>query len=280
METKQRVMKRAVSTCPTVNLIIQGKEVPSLMDLGSMVTLIWEGYFEKNILPILKASLGELSEAHSLFKLLTTNNGAMPVSRYFEADINLLGFRVPKLGSLVVKDPNTLLEPQHTTQLPGIIGCNLIHLGCEEFGRQYGFECFENFQCPSSVHPVVFSQFSTFFHQERLKAQTESEGKDTPNVSFSGISSEDRKKDPTKELDATLGQVWVSDPHQPLCIPTNLAKVVTGKTNKITKHLTCMVESCNNNNLPMGVVVNRTIVTPNKFKCVPVLLMNTNSYNV
>ena len=53
-----------------------------------------------------------------------------------------------------------------------------------------------------------------------------------------------------------------------------------GKTNKITKHLTCMVESCNNNNLPMGVMVNRTMVTPNKSKHVLVLLMNTNSYNV
>ena len=40
METKQRVMKKAVSTCPTVNLNIQGKEVPSLMDSGSMVTLV------------------------------------------------------------------------------------------------------------------------------------------------------------------------------------------------------------------------------------------------
>ena len=40
METKQRVMERAVSTCPTVNLNVQGKEVPSLMDSGSMVTLI------------------------------------------------------------------------------------------------------------------------------------------------------------------------------------------------------------------------------------------------
>ena len=30
----------------------------------------------------------------------------------------------------------------------------------------------------------------------------------------------------------------------------------------------------------MGVVVNRTMVTPNKSKCIPVLLMNTNSYNI
>ena len=42
----------------------------------------------------------------------------------------------------------------------------------------------------------------------------------------------------------------------------------------------CMVESCDSSNLPMGVVVNRTMVTPNKSKYVLVLLMNTNSYNV
>ena len=70
--------------------------------------------------------------------------------------------------------------------------------------------------------------------------------------------------------------------HINLCVSLQIqsAKVVTGRTNKITKCLTCMVESCNNNNLPMGVVVNRTMVTPNKSKHVLVLLMNTNSYNV
>ena len=194
IETKQRVMQRAVSTYPTVNLKVQGKEVTSLMDSVSMVTLIQEGYFEKNILPILKSLPGELSEAYSLFKLLAANNGAMPVSRYFKADINLFGFRVPKVGFLVAKDPNTLLEPQHATQLLGVIGCNLIHLGCEEFGKQYGFKCFKNFQCPSSVHPVVFSQFCTFSHQERLNAQAESEGQDSTNVSSLGISSKDKKR--------------------------------------------------------------------------------------
>ena len=58
----------------------------------------------------------------------------MPVSKYFEADVTLLGFRIPQVGFLVVKDPNVLLEPQYSTQLPGVIGCNLIWLGCEEFG--------------------------------------------------------------------------------------------------------------------------------------------------
>ena len=280
METKQRVMKRAVSTCPTVNLNVQGREVPSLMDSGSMVTLVQEGYFEKNILPMLKTLLGELSAAHLLFKLSAATNGVMPVSRYFKVDVNLLGFRIPKVGFLVIKDPNILLEPQCSTQLPSVIGCNLIHLECEEFGKLHGFECFENFQCPSSVHLVVFSQFCTFFHQERFKAQAKSEGQDTTNVSSSGISSEGKKKDLTKELVTTLGQVWVGESHQPLCIPTNSAKVVRCKTGRITKRLACMVKSCDSSNLPMGVVVNRTMVTPNKSKRVPMLLMNTNSYNV
>ena len=79
LETKQRVMQRAVSTCPFVTLDMQGKGVPSLMDSGSMVTLIQEGYFEKNILPLLKSSPGELSEAHSLFSCLQPTKGLCPL---------------------------------------------------------------------------------------------------------------------------------------------------------------------------------------------------------
>ena len=64
LETKQRVIQRAISNCSMVTLNIQGKEVPSLLDSGSMVTLIREVYFEKNILPLLKTSPGELTKAH------------------------------------------------------------------------------------------------------------------------------------------------------------------------------------------------------------------------
>ena len=41
-----------------------------------------------------------------------------------------------------------------------------------------------------------------------------------------------------------------------------------------------MVKARATNNLPMGIVVNRTMVTPNKAKKVPIVLVNTNSYNV
>ena len=41
-----------------------------------------------------------------------------------------------------------------------------------------------------------------------------------------------------------------------------------------------MVEARECNNLPLGLVVSRTMVTPNKSKRVPIVLVNTNSYNV
>ena len=143
-ETKQPLLKRAVLQCPSITMEFFSLKVPSLLDSGSMVMLIRENYFNKYILPLLHVTVEELTEAHSLFQLSATNNQDMPVSKYFEADILLLGFNVPSVGFLVVKDPNAILEPQHSTQLLGVIRCNLIWLGCEEFRKVYGFEAFEN----------------------------------------------------------------------------------------------------------------------------------------
>ena len=56
------------------------------------MTLIHEGYFVKNIQPLLNKSSSKLAEAHSMFWLSAANNEIMPVSKYFEADVTLLGF--------------------------------------------------------------------------------------------------------------------------------------------------------------------------------------------
>ena len=169
--------------------------------------MIQEEYFEKNILPLLKASSGKLSEAHPLFKLSAVNNCTMLVSKYFEANINSLGFIVPHVRFFMVKDQNTLLKPQHSTQLPRVIGCNLIQLGCKEIGRVYGFDPFKKFQCPQGIHPVVFAQFCSFYHQEKLQEETESQSQGQSNISSLGISSEAKTKDHSSDSDATLGQV-------------------------------------------------------------------------
>ena len=110
-ETKQRILKRAVSQCPSITMEFLGLKVPSLLDLGSMVTLFCEAYFNKHILPLLHSTVEELAEAHSLFRLSAANNQDMPVSKYFKADVSILGFCIPSVGFLVVKDPNTVLEP-------------------------------------------------------------------------------------------------------------------------------------------------------------------------
>ena len=162
----------------------------------------------------------------------------MLVSKYFEADINLLGFKIPHVGLLVVKDPNTLFEPQYNTQLVGVVGCNLIWLGCEEFGKVHGFEAFKTFHCPDNVHPLVFAQMCPFYHQGKLTSQIQSSSQSNSqsiiNVNTSGISSEAKKQDLSLGLAIVLGQVWVGSTHEAICIPANSMKVLNGKTSKIT----------------------------------------------
>ena len=125
----------------------------------------------------------------------------MPVSKYFEADVTLLGFRIQWVGFLVVKDPNVLLEPQYSTQLPGVIGCNLIRLGCEEFEEGiWVCDAFEEFHCLANVHPIVFAQLCSFYHQSKLQDSPQS----NIQVSSSSVkfgtsetsSSEAKKKSP------------------------------------------------------------------------------------
>ena len=148
---------------------------------------------------MLGKSTGELTEAHSLFWLSATNNEVMPVLKYFKADVTLLGFRIPWVGFLVVKDPNVLLEPQYSTQLPGVIRCNLIWLGCKEFGRAYRFNAFEEFCCPANVHPIVFTQLCSFYHQGKLQDLSQTGTKvSSSSVSFgsSETSSSEAKKSP------------------------------------------------------------------------------------
>ena len=150
-ETKKHVLNKVVHHCPSMTMKVLGQRIPSLLDSGSMVMLIHETYFKKSILPLLKRSTGDMIKAHSLFWLLAANNQVMPVLKYFEADVTLMRFKMQQVGFLVVKDPGALLESQCNTQLPGVIGCNLLRLGCEEFERVYGLEALEEFCCPDNI---------------------------------------------------------------------------------------------------------------------------------
>ena len=98
--------------------------------------------------------------------------------------------------------------------------------------------------------------------------------------SYSSIPQKETNLEQESQIDNVLGQVWVSEYHQAICIPANSAKLLTGKTNKIQKKYSCSIEPRDSNNLPLGVVVSGTIITPKKSKQVLIILINTNSYNI
>ena len=46
LKTQFKIMNWAVAKCPSIKLIIMGESVPSLLDSGSMVSLMWQDYFK------------------------------------------------------------------------------------------------------------------------------------------------------------------------------------------------------------------------------------------
>ena len=110
--------------------------------------------------------------------------------------------------------------------------------------------------------------------------RTESIRVDSSYSSIQQNSEKETSSEQESQADNMLGQVWVGEYHQAICIPANSAKIPTGKTNKIQKKYSCLIEPKEINDLPLGVMVNRTMVIPKKSKQVLIILMNTNSYNI
>ena len=81
---------------------------------------------------------------------------------------------------------------------------------------------------------MVFTQSCSYYHQQKLWGQAESlpVNGNTSQVIVStlGVSSE-----ANSEINAVLGLVWVSDSQQPICIPANLARIVSGKLDGIAR---------------------------------------------
>ena len=65
----------------------------------------------------------------------------------------------------------------------------------------------------------------------------------------------------------------------PICIPGNSTITIPGHTSKLPSRITCLVEQAEHHNLPLGIVINRCMATP-KARSIPVILINTNMYNV
>ena len=82
-----------------------------------------------------------------------------------------------------------------------------------------------------------------------------------------------------KGKDGAIGQVTIGSKQSPVCVPSNLAITVLGQTNKISPKITHLVEQAQHHNLPLGIVINRCVVTT-KVRSVPIILINTTKQNV
>ena len=101
MQTRFKIMKQAVAKCPSIELKIMGESVPSLLDSGSMVSLMWQDHFNRYFRLQLGPAEGSVADTHHLFDL---------------------GLHVPRVGFLITQNPNKVLDPDHRTRLPGIVG--------------------------------------------------------------------------------------------------------------------------------------------------------------
>ena len=52
------------------------------------------------------------------FNLTSASGGAIPLSRYIELDVEVLGLQVPRVGFLITQNPNKVLDPEHKTNCP------------------------------------------------------------------------------------------------------------------------------------------------------------------
>ena len=170
LQTQFKIMKRAVAKCQRVNITIMGENMPSLLDSSSMVSLMQQTYFNRYFRPWLGPAEGAVAEAHNLFDFKSANGGGIHLSRYVELDVEFLGLKVPRVGFLITQNPNEVLDPEHKTRLPSIVGWNVVRLAYEEFTKKHNPIVFENFECPEGVEPLLFSQLCIYYFADKVPA--------------------------------------------------------------------------------------------------------------
>ena len=199
--SKLEIMVQAVAPCPEVTLKTKGSTFKGLLDFGSMVTLINESFFQSNLTKSITPMTGDKVNAHQLFNLKGIEDGQVPLSKYFEMDVEIHGFKIPQVGFLVKRDNAPLVDSKgKKTKLPAIAGCNLIRLGMEEFIRVHGFEPLNFFECPTGFDPLLFSTICVYYYTEQEKEkEEESNEEDKVHISVNSMGVGDAHGNSTKK---------------------------------------------------------------------------------
>ena len=299
--SKLEIMAQAVAPCPEVTFKTKGSTFKGLLDFGSMVTLIIESFFQSNLAKSITPMTGDKVNAHQLFNLKRIEDEQVPLSIYFEMDVEICGFRIPQFGFLVKRDNAPLVDSKgKKTKLSAIAGCNLIRLGMEEFIKVHGYEPLNLFKCPTGFDPLLFSTFCIYYYTEREREKEEvSNEEDKVHIGINSMGVGDAHGNSNKKaregtltskikggpknegyLEGYAGMVTIGEKHKPFCITANASHNVMGRAKGLPYHGDFMVELAEDNNLLARLVVNRTYVHPIKSNLVPVTLIKTNDYNV
>ncbi|KAK0143148.1 hypothetical protein N1851_018732 [Merluccius polli] len=129
-----------LGNCPVVEILVEGIAVPCLLDTGSMVTTITEEFFEKHLQPRLKTPLNPCS----WLTLKGANGLEIPYRGYAELEIQILGRVLPKMGILVVTPTSDPSTQSRKSQVPGLLGMNVISSCYRELFFQHGEALFQS----------------------------------------------------------------------------------------------------------------------------------------
>ena len=269
---------RTVSSCPRVKILTFDDELQCLLDSRSEVSLVTQSYFEKGILPKLGSTDKAQMGAHNYFTLSAANDGIIPISAYVELDIEFEGFLIKDVGFLVTKDPSTHLGRKRKLKTPGVIGCNLLKLACLQVVQKYGIGVFDQDVKPAGISQTLWGSLIMYHHAVMKQPVNANDDSEQVGARSSQTFIKSKKKSPLND-EGLLGKVKVGQNYQPICIPGNSSLTVNGIGTKLPYKATCLVQQAENSNLPPGIVVNSCYVKPTKNN-VPVILINTNSYNV
>ena len=153
----------------------------------------------------------------------------------------------------------------------------MVRLAYEEVIKTNPTSIFEEFKKPLDMNPLLFAQLSTYYWS-KVKGIHDS-SKQSESIHDAGCENLNVQNDFEFDDEVKIvGKVTIGSTRKPVCILANSSKIIYGKCDAKAKG-TLMLQKVKYSNMPAGIELNECIVK-SKSKHVPVILINTNSYNV
>ena len=116
--------------------------------------------------------------------------------------------------------------------------------------KNYGVLYLDNFDCPTGVSPLLFSQLCVYHHCKEGGLHSDSV---TLNIDGQQQLPKNKAQNFTINKDGLFGKVLVDNATQPICVPGNSALTILGRLGKNTKvpsGTPCLIDTAAVCNLP------------------------------